>query len=296
MVAWNLWERRNEHVFGADLAHPSTLVAQVKKNLEDFKVATYKSTTSTTITPKPLIQWFAPSRVNRSQLLDPEQQIKKGVGGREDNISGEIKGKDGTSITTYNPIHPPEDQQRKGTSVLRGDNIGREARDRDPVPTTTKMSSNSTPIHAASSPFDLDQQQKPKGADDLRQEEDHKRNDSSKEQQINKFLGRENSTDKNDDANSNSLQYSSDTNIPVGIPIAENGDKGQQQISTQHVHVSVSVGSDNVTTTITVNGKQSESVASEIPRTATKPQKDCVEKFAVLVDVVQLLQETNDDQ
>ncbi|KAF5480732.1 hypothetical protein F2P56_001453 [Juglans regia] len=149
------------------------------------------------------------------------------------------------------------------------------------------MSSNSTPIHAASSPFDLDQQQKPKGADDLRQEEDHKRNDSSKEQQINKFLGRENSTDKNDDANSNSLQYSSDTNIPVGIPIAENGDKGQQQISTQHVHVSVSVGSDNVTTTIT------KLVAVNVAKT-TAP--DCVEKFAVLVDVVQLLQETNDDQ
>ncbi|XP_035538512.1 uncharacterized protein LOC108988759 isoform X3 [Juglans regia] len=104
--------------------------------------------------------------MNRSQLLDPEQQIKKGVGGREDNINGEIKGKDG-SVTTYNPIHPPEDQQRiKGSTVLGGDNMERETRDRDPVPTT--------PIHAASSPTFPDQQQKPKGAD-LRQEEDDRK-------------------------------------------------------------------------------------------------------------------------
>ncbi|KAF5480741.1 hypothetical protein F2P56_001459 [Juglans regia] len=115
--------------------------------------------------------------MNRSQLLDPEQQIKKGVGGREDNINGEIKGKDG-SVTTYNPIHPPEDQQRiKGSTVLGGDNMERETRDRDPVPTT--------PIHAASSPTFPDQQQKPKGAD-LRQEEDDRKRKvghvSSKEQ------------------------------------------------------------------------------------------------------------------
>ncbi|XP_035551609.1 uncharacterized protein LOC109005360 isoform X2 [Juglans regia] len=107
--------------------------------------------------------------MNRSQLLDdPEQQIQKGVGGREDINSGNIKGKDGTSVTTYNPIHPPEDQQRiKGSTVLGGDNMERETRDRDPVPTT--------PIHAASSPTFPDQQQKPKGADLRQEEDDHKR-------------------------------------------------------------------------------------------------------------------------
>ncbi|XP_041006379.1 uncharacterized protein LOC121251120 isoform X2 [Juglans microcarpa x Juglans regia] len=114
--------------------------------------------------------------MNRSQLLDTEQHIKKGVGGREDNISGEIKGKDG-SVTTYNPIHPPEDQQRiKGTStVLGGDNMERETRDRDPVPTTTKMSTNRIPIHAASSPTFPDQEQKPKTGALRQEEDDHKR-------------------------------------------------------------------------------------------------------------------------
>ncbi|KAG7987349.1 hypothetical protein I3843_03G129400 [Carya illinoinensis] len=257
--------------------------------------------------------------MNRDQLLDDPEQQKKGIWGRED-MSGEIKGKDG-SVTTYNPIHPQEEQRIKGTSVL----VKRETRDRDPIP--EKMSTNRTPLYA-NSPMLPDQEQKPK-AGALRKEEDHKGNDHvvskespktingrredmgstvewgggniiapnkrggqpaesshveqkdfmssngtsgtkapnqidvhadlSKEQHINNFqLGRENSTHDhkiNDMATSNSDLHSSDTNyIPIGIPIAENGDKGYEQQSRDHVSVTVSVKPDKVTTTITVKG------------------------------------------
>lgn len=43
MVAYELQRRRYAYAFGVDLIHPSTLVAQSKKNLEDFKEVFHKS-------------------------------------------------------------------------------------------------------------------------------------------------------------------------------------------------------------------------------------------------------------
>lgn len=53
VVAWKLWQRRNAYIFGEDLLHPSTLLIQSKKALDDFKDLLQKSPTPAAKTTNP---------------------------------------------------------------------------------------------------------------------------------------------------------------------------------------------------------------------------------------------------
>lgn len=65
--AWKLWQRRNAYVIDANMLHPSTLVIQSKKTMDEFEPLPHKSSLPVVNTTTPIHNWIAPPKDTKSK-------------------------------------------------------------------------------------------------------------------------------------------------------------------------------------------------------------------------------------